>query len=480
MAPIRKILVVLAISIVPIYWIGSQVASYLADTETALLAVDANGGKFLWASGLNNAIPGPISVKNDRVFVAVATNPQSYESERKYQIQAFSATSGQKLWSFDPLSLGIERVDESIVSTPIWTNGDRLLLNINSDTPPAKQQILVPDRNGKPSQKTANIENVRQSKIVNIDAKTGKVNWSIDRHWRLLMPFAFDGLTVSGSTMAVIRVKPALDVILEVRNSDTGKLLWQTPIAPPAVQSTEVVYKRYRLFSNSKTIFVFDEVTGKISAYSSDTGKVKFQMTLQPLLAAYDRQYLLLKKSAASWIPGDYLGVNDSTIYNLNDRTVSAFDANSGIRRWNLDIFSDASQRNLDFSDIKCIKKSLVVHRFGVYLFCTGFEDVSPFTSTSTTLSIDERKGQTAWVTKYFQRQFIATNSKSLYGVLTDFDLDPPGRNRLIALAQNDGINLWQRQSNFELYDGTLVADRDRLFIVAKVPRWRLLVGAIE
>ncbi|PSB56435.1 PQQ-binding-like beta-propeller repeat protein [Chamaesiphon polymorphus] len=473
---------ILAILSIPVALIGNWCWSYLNSNQTALITLDSNSGKFLWSSGFDNELTRSIAAERDRVFVStLAETSRSGDGDapaRKYQYQivAFAAKSGQKLWSFDPPGASGEEL-YGMTRSPLQTNGDRLWVNTVSDRLPSKLPILVAGSNGQIVKKTPNTANIRQGQIFGIDAQTGKSVRSIERNWQVEQ-LDLDGMTIDKSTTAILRFNPALDVALEAYNSDTGKQLWKIPVAAATTQSTAVVFNRYRLFSNSQTIFLFDRATNKLSGYSWDRGRSKFKITLKTTL---DSSEILPKDRIANdsrfYPVSNYLTANDTTVYSLNtDRTIATFDANTGIRKQEIQLPPRS----------RCASPgSITVDRAGVYLLCNKLNNnLSP----STTLFSIDNNGREVWSQQYAHQlgsehncRSLATDSKNIYGVLIDnARVSPKLPDKLIALDRINGTARWQWQPKFRLYEETLALDNDRLFILAAVPRWRIILSALQ
>ncbi|WP_309743035.1 PQQ-binding-like beta-propeller repeat protein, partial [Chamaesiphon sp. OTE_20_metabat_361] len=389
---------ILAILSIPIAFFGNWCWSYLTNNQIALIALDSNSGKFLWSSGFDNELTRSIATERDRVFVSTlaATNRSNDlgTTERKYQYQivAFAAKSGQKLWSFDPPSVSGEELS-GMSRSPIRAKGERLWVNTVSDRLPSQQPILAPGTNGQLVKKTPNTANIRQGQILEIDARTGKLNRSIDRNWHV-QQLDLDGITIDNSITAILRFNPALDVSLEASNSDTGKQLWKIPVAAAATQSTAVVFNHYRLFSTPKTIFLFDKATNKLSGSSWKQGRSKFQVTLKTTLDPMQISSKYRLANDARFQPvSNYLSVNDSTVYSLNrDRTIGAFDAHTGTRRWEIE---------LPPHDRCLYPASITAARSGLYLVCMRFENAYVGKITTTKFSLDGTIGKKVWFARY-------------------------------------------------------------------------------
>jgi outer membrane protein assembly factor BamB len=472
----------LTILSIPVLLIGNWCWGYLDSNQTTLISLDANSGKFLWSSAVDNELTRSIAVAQERVFVSTLTNPittgdgDALARKYQYQIVAFAAKSGQKLWSFAPPDVSGEDL-AGMVRSPLRANGDRLWVNTVSDRLPSKAPILVPGSNGKLVRKAPNISNLRQGQIVALDAQTGKLSQSIDRNWQVEQ-LNLDGMTTGNSTTALLRFNPALDATLEAYNSENGKQLWAIPVAAASTQSTSVVFNRYRLFSNSQTIFFFDKVTNKLSGYSWNRGRSKFQITLKTTLdpMKISTKYRIANDSEFQPV-SNYLTANDETVYSINvDRTIAAFDPNTGTQQWEIPLPPRSRCTSPD---------SITPDRANIYLLCTQFNNNY---SPSTTLFSIDSNGREVWFKQYpyqlgsqHNSQSLVTNSKSIYGILIDNSRRlSKGSDKLIALDRSSGTDRWQWQAKFRLYEKTITVDGDRLFIFASVPRWRLLFGAIE
>lgn len=474
----------LAILSIPAALIGNWGWSYLNSNQTALIALDSNSGKFLWSLGFDNELTRSIAVDRDRVFVSTLsetnTSGDGVLTQRQYQyrVVALAAKSGQKLWSFDPPGASKEEFN-AMTSAPIRVKGERLWINTVSDRLLSKQPILVPEKNGQLGKKTPNTANVRQGKIVEIDARTGKLNRSIDRNWQIEQ-LNLDGMAIENSTTAILRINPALDVALEAYSADTGNQLWKIPVAAATTQSTAVVFNRYRLFSNPQTIFLFDRTTNKLSGYSWDRGQAQFQVTLKTTLdpMQISSKYRIANDSRFQPV-SNYLSLHDSTIYSLNnDRTIAAFDANTGTRRWEI---------NLPSHDRCLSPAAITADRYGIYLACTRFKNSNPGDMATIIFAIDGTTGKEVWFQEYPYRlntdrntRPLVSDSNTIYGVLIDRTNNAISPDRLVAIATKDGKERWQWLARFRLYEDTVTVDGDRLFVLGLVPRWRIILGAID
>lgn len=254
----------LALISIPVALIGSLTWNYyLNDKQTALIALDASNGKYLWSSAIDNDLSRSqnLVVDRDRVFVRVGTDPidafKDRASYRKYRIDAFSTSSGRKLQSLTLPELTIQTNSSAFDLSPIRVEQNRLWLNTISDRP-----ISIGKSDGETIKKNPDLSNIRQGKVMNIDIQTGKTIWSIERNWSI-EHLRYDGIVTNDSTIAMLRISPNLEIGIEAYNSVTGKRKWETQVTTATAKVASPLFRRYRLFANSETIFVFDTSTKK-------------------------------------------------------------------------------------------------------------------------------------------------------------------------------------------------------------------------
>ncbi|PSB56433.1 PQQ-binding-like beta-propeller repeat protein [Chamaesiphon polymorphus] len=457
----------LAILSIPAALVGNWGWNYLNSNGTALIALDANSGKYLWSSAIDNDLARlqPLVVARDRVFVRVGKNPidpsDDRSSYRRYRIEAFSTSSGQKLRSFNPPELGGHLNNSPRNLPPMLVDRNRLWLNMTSD-----RQIVAAKNDGKEMRNNPALGNIRQGKVLNIDTQTGKLNWSVDRIWSIEQ-LRYNGIVTNDSNTAILRISPTLDISVEAYNSDTGQRIWETQVATITAKAASPLFHRYRLLANSETIFLFDTSTKQLSGYSWDTGKAK-----PPILTKTG--------SGLSRSLRNRLSIHDRTIYSLNnDATISALDLNTGTQRW--EISPPKSSTSCPFLH------SMTAERSGIYLLCLNYRQANE--TKSTIISIDRQTGKTIWYRQYSHRvgsgwggSDLISNSKTVYGILQNRDNNGSmsWEDAVVAIANTDGKQRWQWQSNFRLYEDTIAVDEERFFAIASVPRWRLLFGAID
>jgi outer membrane protein assembly factor BamB len=458
----------LALLSIPISLIGNWAVSYLNGSETAVIALDANSGKFQWSSVVDDSLAKSIVIEKDWVFVATAMQISTDEYRRKYQLTAFSGKSGQKLWSFSLPEVGAkqrEDLENMVVSTPIHqARGDRLWLNTVSDRLPSKQPVIDSITNGKSILNNFDLENIRQGKVIQLDARTGEFNWSIDRNWNSKYVM-LDSIATNNLTTAILRVNSA-DTSLEAYDSATGKRQWQT-VVPNSVAQSRSTFARYQIISHPDTLFLVDRANSKLSGYNWDTGKLKFQTSVERLLISS-------VNSSSQGFDGFVNG--GSKIYSHTvDGKIMAFDPNTGIRAWV--VASPLTNKSHYLV-------ATVADRAGLYLIRRNRS--SGDVANIHIVAIDSKTGNQNWFKQYpnlFGRVWsdrdLVSNSKTVYGVLDD--VQKWERNdSIIALANVEGKQRWKWQANFRLYQDTIAVDEERLFILASVPRWRLLFGAID
>lgn len=466
---------ILAILSIPAALIGNWGWSYLNGKGTALIALDASNGKYLWSSAIDNDLarlqslvvdsPSERLRQRDRVFVRVGTDPidatDDRSSYRKYRIEAFSTSSGRKLRSFTPPELGGHLNNSPRNLPPILVDRNRLWLNMTSD-----RQILAAKNDDKEMRSNPALGNIRQGKVLNIDTQTGKLNWSIERIWSIEQ-LRYNGIITNESTTAMLRISPTLEIGIEAYNSATGERIWATPVTKIAAKAASPLFRRYRLLANSETIFLFDTNTNQISGYNWNTGKAR-SLNSKSIAIGLSRTYR------------NRLSIHDSTIYSLNnDRTISALDLNTGTQRWEISPTK---------SSTPCpVLDSMTAERSGIYLLCLDYLKVNQ--TKSTIISLDRQTGKTIWYRQYPHRvgsgwggSDLISNSKTVYGILQNRanNGSTSWEDAVVAIANTDGKQRWQWQPNFRLYEDTIAVDDDRFFVLASVPRWRLLVGAID
>lgn len=200
-----------------------------------------------------------------------------------------------------------------------------------------------------------------------------------------------------------------------------------------------------------------------MSGYRWDTGKPISQISLN---------------SASIQDLSSYLVVgNDTTVYrltniargNTDNTKITALDPNTGNRRWEIDAN-------------RCrYLKSLVSLQSGTYSVCS-FGRRATGERNYGILAIDSKTGNQMWLKQYpyllgslYNKQDLISNSKTVYAMGYDDSVSAA-----IAVANTDGKQRWKWQPNFRLHGETIAVNDDRFFILASVPRWRLLLGAID
>ncbi|WP_373547345.1 PQQ-binding-like beta-propeller repeat protein [Chamaesiphon sp.] len=459
--PIVNIIGKLALISIPVALIGSLVWNYyLNENQAALIALDANSGKYLWSSALDNDISRRqrLAIDRDRVFMQVGTGPNLGSTQPtygRYKIVALSTKSGREIWSSPPPGQSERRiVDMSEVSSPLRVERNKLWLNtIVSDSP-----ILQVESDGNEVDTPRDRRRIRPGKVMNFDAQTGKTNWSIDRNLGNGY-LEYDRIATNDSTTAILKLSSTLDINIEAYNSSSGKQLWKTIVTKFDPKSTDPVFDRYRLVANSGKIFVVDRVTAKMSGYQWDTGKLISQISLNSdstlnqnnLIFAYDTTVYLLSN-----IPNA----------KISNTKITALDPNTGSRRWDLD-------------PNKCSYLEVILSlQSGTYAACVFSGRYNEFLNYGI-LAIDSKTGREMWLKQSplgneHSLKRIVSNSKTVYTM--GFDND----NVATALANTDGKERWKWQPPFGIYEGTTAVDENRFFVLASVPRWRLILKKID
>jgi outer membrane protein assembly factor BamB len=478
-----SILILSILAGIPTYFLGRNIWNYLHDPETALLALDTDRGKVRWVQGFGQKIARSIAASNDRVFVGTAID-SSLQQDKKYQIEAFAAPTGQKLWSIAPPRTETQDVEQLARFVPLRAAGDRLWLSTIDD--------IRPPNSNKQSDRT--VKNVRRGRVLHIDARTGSITHSIERNWQI-EHLSLDGIAIAGSSTGILRVDSALATHLEAYSHETGKQRWQVDLAPASSQTTTFVYGRYRLFADGESFYVFDLLDWRLSAYDGQTGKSKFQLAMSEGLGSKDLQVF------DSSVPIDgYLAIEDRRIYALQQNgskpTISAFDADTGTRQWQYPIPIDRAFHSAKGkgSYTRCVRPtSISVARSVVHLFCESKTIHQSMADGIVIDTLDTQTGQPIWNFHWDDddvwrspsnpRRYVS-DSTYTYGVSIEHDRSGRGnfQDSIIAIAHDRQAKrqVWTWQPKFKLDENTLTIDGDRLFILANVPRWRIISGAID
>lgn len=182
-------------------------SDYLGQTQNSLIALEAKTGKMAWSVPLSEreSLSYYTTALKDRVFVGMATDKvyEPYEQYKRYQIQAFSAASGQKLWTFSPTLSDPERIHNMVHYFPPYAQGETLWLLVQFNKAPIGP-TSDPTAVGRLRQQVAPLPNIRKGQIIALDTATGQPRWTIERDWNIDGPPRM-GLASSGDHTVILR-----------------------------------------------------------------------------------------------------------------------------------------------------------------------------------------------------------------------------------------------------------------------------------
>ncbi|WP_041548446.1 PQQ-binding-like beta-propeller repeat protein [Chamaesiphon minutus] len=206
-------------------------------------------------------------------------------------------------------------------------------------------------------------------------------------------------------------------------------------------------------------------------------------MSNQKLATQYRADEKRLSLGCIAWIlailsiPAALIGSWGWSYLNGKGTALIALDASSGKYLWSAAIGNDFSR----------LQSLMTAERSGIYLLCLKYGKVTEVDSII--FSLDRQTGKPIWYAQYpnrvgssLEKRDLISNSKTVYGVLQNrSDNGSIGwEDAVVAIANTDGKQRWQWKTKFRLYEETLAVDEERFFILASVPRWRLLFGAID
>ncbi len=448
------------------------VLEYWNQPQKSILAIDAKTGKIAWSVPLDAEASESQSVnwsqftiaQGDRVFVSkvIESKIESKVKER-YYIQAFSASTGQKLWSFSPSLSASERIyGYELETQPQLFPGNTLLLHLPLEEMPITPTIdprLVPASSKLP---VARNERLRKGKVIAIDPSTGKQRWTLDRDWNISISPG-KGIASSGDLSAILRIMPNQKVWIETYQTATGKKLWQTPItgSPRWEKDPGNLYRGIELVANQDTIFIYNVFTRTIEGYDSMSGKSKFTLKVGELSADFGL-YPYRYRIAAS---------NSTLYYVTSEDRLVAIDPSNGTKLWSSDS-SEATARK------GCYIRHIGIVAEDIHLVCHYFPTSTP-SSGERLLFIDGKTGrikstinisksaETGELESYYNtgtsinsKYFVAYISYRYGGLLAGF-------------ARDDKQAIWVRglRDDIEFNPYNSSTARDRVFMEGSVPR---------
>lgn len=434
---------------------GRSLPNYLDQTQPTLIALDARTSQVAWSAPLSGGLERFTTAEQGRVFVATAidrTKEFSGERYQRYQIQAFEAASGRKLWTFSPQLSEPYRSEDMLSGLPPYVHDDTVWVNVLLDRT-LQGKVITRDRtSGQTVEQIGALPNLRNGQVIALNAANGKPKWSIDRDWSIEW-IDHIGIVDRGDRSAILRITPTQEILLEVYDSSTGKPLWQVQAdrLPRWENWPANLFRRYQFAANSATLFLVDRSQHKLYGYDWKTGQRKVAINTD----------------------GE-IELTDSTLYSLSGLSKSllkAFDPNTGIRRWT------ASFPNCLYSvdDIEAVADE-------VYLACSGSVDFQPQIKV---LRLDSKTGRDRWSSQVSNRSWgqdsqsnaLAHSSEAVVAIALSRD---GNSDQVIAFSRMDGRELWRWTPKFEIQQGSISAEGDRVFVLAQVPRWRHLIGAID
>lgn len=384
-----KVVVVTAICLS----LARYASDYLGQTQNSLIALEAKTGKMAWSVPLSEreSLSYYTTALKDRVFVGMATDKvyEPYEQYKRYQIQAFSAASGQKLWTFSPTLSDPKSIHNMVNYFPPYAQGETLWLFVQSEKAPtgptSDQTIAV----GRLRQQVAPLPNIRKGQIIALDITTGEPRWTIERDWNINSPPRM-GLASSGDRSVILRITPTQKIWLETYLTSTGKKLWQTQVTGSRrwEEVPSNLYESYDLVANKDMIFLYNDFNETIKGYDGETGKLKFEIKSYRLLPSNP-------DNLKSW-PYSYdskIVVSDSTLYyRTGDSRLEAFDSSTGTSRWSVDLKALYLNEHCDYNAPEFVAE-------GVYIVCSRHYAQA----IRRLLFLDNQTGRQQWVklTKY-------------------------------------------------------------------------------
>jgi outer membrane protein assembly factor BamB len=447
------------------------VLEYWNQPQKSLLAIDAKTGKIAWSVPLDDEASESqfanwsqfTIARGDRVFVSkvIESKIESKVKER-YYIQTFSASTGQKLWSFSPSVSASERIyGYELETQPQLFPGNTLLLHLPLEEMPITPTIdprLVPP-NSKPP--VARNERLRKGKIIAIDPSTGKQRWTIDRNWNISISPG-KGIASSGESSAILRIMPNQKVWIETYRTATGKKLWQTQLtgSPRWEKDPGNLYRGIELVANQDAIAIYNVFTRTIEGYDWMSGKLKFALKVGDLRDVFG--YYPYRSQIA---------VSNSTLYYVTSAgRLEAIDPSNGTKLWSSDLSGDSDRNGCSIRHVGIVAED-------IHLVCHDFTTIS---SGDRLLFIDSKAGRiksTVNISKFaktgelesYYNSGISINSKYFvayisyrYGGL------------LAGFTRDDEQAIWirgLRDDDIEINQYGFSTAVDRIFMKGSVPR---------
>lgn len=398
---------------------------YLGQEQISLIAIEAETGKVAWSVPLSDNDESLVrftTAQADRVFVSVATDFDKYSNKYsvggdRYQIQAFSAVSGQKLWTFSPTLSEPYRARDMALYLPLYAQGETLWLNLLLESVPEDPTSDPDIAAGQSKQQVAPLPNIRKGQVIAISTVTGQSQWTVDRDWNIDYPNR-SGLASTSDRSVILRITPTQKIWLEAYQTATGEKLWQTQVtAPPKWKKVPSnLYRRYRLLANSDMIFLSNNET--IEGYDWKVGKLKFQIKAEKLSVRLSSE----------------VAVSGSTLYNHTLGRVEAFNSSTGIRRWSINLENPDRSECYFIEDINAVAD-------GVYVVC-GFSKL---------LFLDAQTGREKWVKQISDTVYHDGTSTGLKSFAALIEPLPYSSIRLVTFIRGSDRELWNWQPKYSI-----------------------------
>lgn len=426
----------------------------LDQEQFSLMAIDAGTGKVAWSVPLsdNKSWANFITAQADRVLVGM---PMEFDEDsnryKRFQVQAYSAASGQQLWTFNPRLSEPYRAKKmvlgaSVFDSPFYAQGETLWLNLMLDTVARSANQAAP------------LPNIRNGKVIAIDTTTGKPRWAIDRDWSIDFP-KHNGIASSGDRSVILRITPTQKVLLETYQTSTGKKLWRTQVAefsrPLKVPSN--LYRPYRLLANPDTIFLDNGFNKTIEGYDWETGSLKFQINAEGIFS-------------------EQLAMSGSTLYGHrydynNYESIEAFNTDTGTRRW---------QTGLAGAGIKCdYIKDFKAVADGIYVVCQQTENFVPQVQL---FFLDAQTGHKQWFKQLSNSTYSSGIGVSIgsNSFIAWIDERLKSGRRLAAFVRGSDRELWNWQPDYSVQEPSISAGDNRVFVLGQVPRRQYLINRLN
>lgn len=456
----------MAIVLAILLWIGGRnVFNYLKEAESTLIALDAAKGQIVWSKPFGNSFARSTIAHQNQVSVVRLTDLEE-DYYQRYQIDTFDSATGRRRWTFHPPSEPY--IAEAMAGIPLVAEGETLWAGVLLEQERVGQVTFRDEVSGRSIEQAATLRGISQGKVIALNAATGQPRWAIDRDWSTggFSSYQHLGVVASGDRSVILRVTPEQKVLLEARDTLSGKQLWQIQVGqvlgepfPLGLEEAQFLSNIFingcRLFASSENVFLLDESSGVADAYDWQTGRLEFQVQGIGLLSN-----LFVMKST----------VSGSTLYSFDSlaSTLKAVDAGTGIRRWT-------------FAASGFTQATAVTD--GIYLASQNQGNQAD----SQLLFLDAKTGRERWSKQIsdgwlagnindVNNEILVSGSEAVFAIVSGQN----ARNdRVLAWTSANGNDLWQWMPKSDCYISSLSSAGDRVFVLARVPRWRNLTGAI-